>query len=186
MGSEMCIRDSYLLVAGYDVYGNVGHQLNSRMYMDFLRMEGEFNFLALLPSETRDKIRNKWYRGTVSEVEEFVYKGNTSKIETNIEYKTDNPYQELLDTMKRRFTGTISERHYLNNGFKEKEAIASFNRINSFKGKNISLLPESTIVRVYDKSSDEQHFYTMLRHSAHTNISPVSYTHLTLPTSDLV
>ena len=164
-------RIHYLLVAGYDVYGNVGHQLNSRMYMDFLRMEGEFNFLALLPSETRDKIRNKWYRGSVSEVEEFVYKGNTSKIETNIEYKTDNPYQELLDTMKRRFTGTISERHYLNNGFKEKEAIASFNRINSFKGKNISLLPESTIVRVYDKSSDEQHFYTMLRHSAHTNIS---------------
>ena len=27
-------RIFYLLVAGYDVYGNVGHQLNSRLYMD--------------------------------------------------------------------------------------------------------------------------------------------------------
>jgi len=28
-------RIHYLLVAGYDVYGNVGHQLNTRIYMDF-------------------------------------------------------------------------------------------------------------------------------------------------------
>ncbi|MFW2372134.1 MAG: fatty acid cis/trans isomerase, partial [Gammaproteobacteria bacterium] len=34
-------RIHYLLVAGYNVYGNVGHQLTSRLYMDFLRMEGE-------------------------------------------------------------------------------------------------------------------------------------------------
>jgi len=29
-----------LLVAGYDVYGNITHNLNSRLYMDFLRMRG--------------------------------------------------------------------------------------------------------------------------------------------------
>ena len=44
-------RIHYLLVAGYDVYGNVGHQLISRIYMDFLRMEGEANFLLFLPVE---------------------------------------------------------------------------------------------------------------------------------------
>jgi len=46
-----CIH--YLLVAGFDVYGNIGHQLSTRLYMDFLRMESEFGFLALLPEETR-------------------------------------------------------------------------------------------------------------------------------------
>ena len=34
-------RIHYLLVAGFDVYGNLGHQLNTRLYMDFLRTEGE-------------------------------------------------------------------------------------------------------------------------------------------------
>lgn len=46
-------RIHYLLVAGFDVYGNISHQLNSRLYMDFLRIEGEFHFLALLPPENR-------------------------------------------------------------------------------------------------------------------------------------
>ena len=44
-------RIHYLLVAGFDVYGNAGHQLNTRIVMDFLRMEGENNFLAFLPVE---------------------------------------------------------------------------------------------------------------------------------------
>ena len=46
IGYPLLERIHYLLVADYDVYGNVGHQLNSRLYMDFLRMEGEFNFLS--------------------------------------------------------------------------------------------------------------------------------------------
>ena len=164
-------RIHYLLVAGYDVYGNVGHQLNSRMYMDFLRMEGEFNFLSFLPNKTREEVRSKWYRGSVSEVEEFVYKGNTSDIKTDIEYQTKAPYQELLNKIKAKFDDTLSSRHSLENGFNSKEAINSFKRINAMQGTNVSLLPESTIVRVFDKDSNSEHFYTMLRHSAHTNIS---------------
>ncbi len=53
IGYPLFERIYYLLVAGYDVYGNAGHQLNSRLYMDFLRMEGEFNFLVLLPEKAR-------------------------------------------------------------------------------------------------------------------------------------
>ncbi len=34
-------RIHYLLVARFNVYGNVPPQLNTRLYMDFLRMEGE-------------------------------------------------------------------------------------------------------------------------------------------------
>ena len=31
--------------------------------MDFLRMEGEMNFFALLPRETRQGVHDRWYRG---------------------------------------------------------------------------------------------------------------------------
>ena len=56
-------RIHYLLVAGYDVYGDAGHQLFSRMYMDFLRIGGEFNFLYLMPRQARDAALEYWYRG---------------------------------------------------------------------------------------------------------------------------
>ncbi|MEI8641133.1 fatty acid cis/trans isomerase [Pseudoalteromonas sp. Hal099] len=41
-------RIHYLLVAGFDVYGNIGHQLVTRLYMDFLRLEGEQNFFGFI------------------------------------------------------------------------------------------------------------------------------------------
>jgi hypothetical protein len=63
IGYGLLERIHYLLVAGFDVYGNVGHQLLSRLYMDFMRMEGEFNFLAFLPLDQRKAVRDYWYRG---------------------------------------------------------------------------------------------------------------------------
>lgn len=56
-------RIHYLLVAGFDVYGNVGHQLNTRMFMDVLRMEAENYFLAFLPKATRRRLHASWYEG---------------------------------------------------------------------------------------------------------------------------
>lgn len=52
----------YNLVVGYDVYGDVGHQTLSRVYMDFIRMEAEENFLRFLPPEQRVTLREFWYR----------------------------------------------------------------------------------------------------------------------------
>lgn len=49
-------RSHYLLVAGFDVFGNVGHQLGTRLYMDYLRMEAEAGFLELLPPSGRKSL----------------------------------------------------------------------------------------------------------------------------------
>jgi hypothetical protein len=53
MGDRFPDPGAHPLPAGYDVLGNAGSQLITRLYMDFQRMEGEFNFLAWLPPETR-------------------------------------------------------------------------------------------------------------------------------------
>jgi hypothetical protein len=164
-------RIHYLLVAGYDVYGNFGHQLNSRMYMDFLRMEGEFNFLSLLPLEAQKKTRDFWYRGSVNSVKDFVYEANTSVVNTDIIYKTDNPLQELYGMVQSKVSDIQSSKHQLRNGFSSKEALNAFALINQFQGFGASILPESTIIQVINESSGKEHFYTLLRHSAHTNIS---------------
>jgi hypothetical protein len=54
-------RIYYALVAGFDIYGNAGHQLSVRLYMDELRVEGESNFLDFLPPEKRQEIMQSWY-----------------------------------------------------------------------------------------------------------------------------
>ena len=56
-------RIYYALVAGFDVFGNLSHQVNVRRYMDYLRIEGELNFLAFLPKEDRVPILQSWYIG---------------------------------------------------------------------------------------------------------------------------
>jgi len=53
----------YNLVVNYDVFGNIGHQSLTRLYMDLIRMEAEELFLAFLPPSQRLRLRESWYRG---------------------------------------------------------------------------------------------------------------------------
>ena len=43
----------YNLVVNYDVFGNVGHQALTRLYMDLIRMEAEELFLAFMPPSVK-------------------------------------------------------------------------------------------------------------------------------------
>jgi hypothetical protein len=56
-------RIYYLLVAGYDVFGNISHQTNIRRYFDYIRMEGELNFLSYMPKDRRLNMFKSWYIG---------------------------------------------------------------------------------------------------------------------------
>ena|SRR5438876_562431 len=48
------------------------HQLMTRMYMDFLRMEAEMNFLGFLPQEQRIAEISQWYRGADRSVHAYL------------------------------------------------------------------------------------------------------------------
>ncbi|WP_413587416.1 fatty acid cis/trans isomerase [Bdellovibrio sp. HCB274] len=56
----------YNLVVNFDVFGNIGHQLLTRVYMDMIRMEAEELFLRFLPPEQRLSYRRKWYKGILT------------------------------------------------------------------------------------------------------------------------
>ena len=56
-------RIYYDLVGGFDVFGNVIHQVSTRQYMDNLRIESEDGFLQFLPKAERPTLRGLWYRG---------------------------------------------------------------------------------------------------------------------------
>ena len=166
-------RIHYLLVAGYDVYGNLGHQLNSRMYMDFLRMEGEFNFLTLLPQQERQKVWNYWYRGDVSSVEKYVAEGHQLLGETALTYTTNNPLNELYNRVETHLGSVLSRTHLLENGFTDTDSLKALTSLNQFSGMPASYLPQSSLVLVESENGEEVHVYTLLRNNAYTNISHI-------------
>ncbi len=87
-------RIYYALVAGFDVFGNIAHQANVRRYMDFLRIEGEMNFAALLPKEKRMEILKSWYIGDDAFDD---LKNLEMRINTDIVYHGDNYKQQLIE-----------------------------------------------------------------------------------------
>ncbi len=89
-------RIYYSLVAGFDVFGNVSHQVNVRRYMDYLRMEGELNFVEFLPAANRIPTMRSWYLGDKA-IENVTPQEVLSSRDTQIEYKTDDPKRELIE-----------------------------------------------------------------------------------------
>jgi hypothetical protein len=155
-------RIHYLLVAGFDVYGNAGHQLESRLYMDFLRMEGEQNFLTFLPEASRNDLRDFWYRGAQDHVKDFVADPETSpyEIPTAIKYRSSDPKKEFLAMLRARLPAANAPRYALDRPLLQE--------LQELQGSPFSYLPEASFLQVLD-SRGKASVYTILRNSAHTN-----------------
>ena len=90
-------RIYYTLVAGYDVFGNVSHQTNIRRYMDFLRIEGELNFLDYMPRERRFAMLKSWYINDNS-VDGYKYQALKS-LGNAFAYKTPYAKYEFINAL---------------------------------------------------------------------------------------
>ncbi len=86
-------RIYYALVAGFDVYGSVGHQAAVRLYMSHLRQEGETYFLDFLPKLARKHIMSEWNGGLSPE--KITYQPSTLSAHYN--FKSDNPKREYME-----------------------------------------------------------------------------------------
>ncbi len=164
-------RIHYLLVAGYDVYGNVGHQLNSRIYMEFLRIEAENNFLSLLPNEARSDVLAHWYRGDVSRLAETMQAHSKSHVNPDIPFQTDTPLDELYALLKTHMAPVSDGVFALKSARVSESSLALLEKLDGLRGTAISVLPENTILALKDSSSAEQSFYSLLRNTAFTNIT---------------
>ena len=89
-------RIYYALVAGFDVFGNVSHQANVRRYMDYLRIEGEVNFINFLPPEERAPLLSSWYLGD-GVFEDTEDHNVISARPSRVPYTTDDPKRELVE-----------------------------------------------------------------------------------------
>jgi hypothetical protein len=163
-------RIYYLLVSGFDVYGSLGHQLNTRLYMDFLRMEGESNFLSMLPLQSRQPVRDFWYRGASDDVKNYIYGDHFNfSLETDIPYKTNNPQQELYDMLAVHLGKNVSRHFSLDQG-SDKKLRPALKRLQQVGGAGLSFFPQNSILRIDDVSGRHQYF-TIINNSLYSNIS---------------
>jgi hypothetical protein len=85
----------YNLVVNYDVFGNVGHQSLTRLYMDMIRMEAEEIFLDFLPPPQRLVLRKSWYEGPFTELKmRFVFPLVDRLAPTGIVYRDETNAKE--------------------------------------------------------------------------------------------
>lgn len=164
-------RIHYLLVAGFDVYGNAGLQLNARLYMDFLRMEGEFNFLTLLPKNVRIPERDYWYRGADDRVKAYVYGDRISfDVDSGIAYQSDDPMPELFDLLRRRLGPALDESR--DPAFGEDAFVADqLGRLAATQGKSLNWLPESGFLTITGMPGGADAQFTLIRNTGHSNVS---------------
>ena len=169
IGYSLLERIHYLLVAGYDVFGNVGHQLFSRIYMDFLRMEGEAAFLLLLPGEARDRERANWYREAENEVQDFmVLPRFEGRLTLNIDYQTNDEKSELFSLLRQRLQPVLPPERDLSS-LGDPGIIEALVPLEDLAGSSVGQLPQTVFVEI--RAGEKSRYVTILRNNAHLNIT---------------
>ncbi|MGH1471079.1 MAG: fatty acid cis/trans isomerase [Cellvibrionaceae bacterium] len=161
-------RIHYLLVAGFDVFGTVSHQAMTRMYMDFLRMESEMNFLAFLPDEARASEVSHWYRNATDEVEDYFqayFQEDADK--TSQRYTTEQPKLELYKALKTHLGGAIAHKKYeLQASDLPESTIEALKKLNQVEGIAAAILPQSLFINIESYGA-----LTLLSNNKYTNIT---------------
>ncbi len=173
-------RIYYNLVAGYDVFGKLSHQIATRLYMDHLRMQSENTFLGLLPKDQREAIRASWYVGATREMDYRL--ANTLRSlghGTQVKFKTSDPKREVLEQLVARSAAVAGPPDLLNRCAKppcdradaspdERAAERALQRLAAVRGPWVSLLPEVSLLRV---RGERDLVYALVRNAAHTSVA---------------
>jgi Fatty acid cis/trans isomerase (CTI) len=167
-------RIHYLLVAGFDVFGPLDHQLSTRLYMDFLRMDGEFNFLTLLPKAQRIKVRDYWYRDANEDVREYVYGSQIAfERDSDIAYTTGEPRVELMHKLREKLQRVLPDQHELSTE-PDPEVKSALTALTATQGRAAAWMPEVSFLAVVDAPQSAvkpQAVYTLVHDTAHTNVA---------------
>lgn len=164
IGYPLLERIHYLLVAGFDVYGNVSHQLLTRLYMDFLRMEGEMNFIALLPEQARKEAIASWYQNAESDQKKYLdFYLDQLKVDSQLSFKTKDLKGELLAQLTQHVGRMGKSPQQID--FSQHAVLQPLRKL---RGPAVQILPEATLIRV-----PGQGLYSLLRNNQFTNLSSI-------------
>jgi hypothetical protein len=172
-------RMYYDLVAGFDVYGNVTHQVGTRLYMNFLRIEAEGQFLRLLPASERDRVFGEWYRGRVARTLAGIHSGASEGPETSIAFSDRAHAKEELLTrlLTQELASTVAGPRepiqWDDVPLASEPLRARFERavreVAGRTGPSVAPFPDTVLLRVEGAGGNDL-VYTIARNRSHTSV----------------
>ena len=164
-------RIHYLLVAEFDVFGSLGHQLATRLYMDFLRQEGEAAYVTLLPREVRQSVYDSWYRDADTAMSEHMQASmSMMNMVEGLDLDMSDPEASLRESLQAHVAPALDDQLSLNHPDVPSAHRTALERLAVLEGRQLAQFPEVALLSV--RAADGTlHLYSLLRHVAHANIT---------------
>lgn len=162
-------RIHYLLVAGFDIYSPVKHQLVTRLYMDFLRIESEMAFITFLPKEKRKAEIMSWYQDSTDDLEVYLSDTNVYfEQENSVVFQSQNEKSELLNKLKiRQYNSLPTDKQSELQRNVEKSPLTALNNLPNLAVQQLS---QTSFILVVNEDMVDKSF-TLLRHNSRKNVS---------------
>jgi len=177
-------RTYYQLVVNFDVFGNVSHQAQTRLYFDLIRNGAEQNFLRLMPADARSGLFSDWYQNSGKLKAWMDYYPLDRKTPSGLALAGDDPKRQFSEQLLQHF-GTLNARpdpinrcsgeHCHRDGLAAdlQQAEQALSRLASRPASQLNVihhLPEATLLRV-EGDNGRREVYSLLRNRAHSNVA---------------
>ncbi|SDS29869.1 fatty acid cis/trans isomerase [Pseudomonas oryzae] len=177
-------RTYYQLVVNFDVFGNVSHQAQTRLYFDLIRNGAEQNFLRLMPADARQAILHDWYQNSGLLKLWLNYERIDAQTPSGLVLPPGDPKGVFAMRLLERY-GTLNARpdplNRCSDGrcyrAKASPAVQRIDRSLSRLAARplaqlpaIAFLPEATLLRV-ELDGGGREVYSLLRNRAHSNVA---------------
>ncbi|MBK3867260.1 peptidylprolyl isomerase [Pseudomonas stutzeri] len=177
-------RTYYQLVVNFDVFGNVSHQGQTRLYFDLIRNGAELNFLRLLPADSRQAILDDWYEQSGQLKLLLAYTSIDRSTPSLLQLGKADPKRAFAGQMLERFAGINAAPDPINRCQGSRcyrpEQPAALQRAEQALSRlsnrlagglpAILQLPEATLLRV-EYGQGRREIYSLLRNRAHSNVA---------------
>ncbi|MGY2959685.1 fatty acid cis/trans isomerase [Pseudomonas veronii] len=177
-------RTYYQLVVNFDVFGNVSHQAQTRLYFDLIRNGAEQNFLRLMPANSRDDFLDDWYQNGGKVKLWMDYESIDDDKPTGLKLNEKDPKRDFVNQLLARYgdlnaspdpinrcVGAYCSRPGLEPVLRDAEQALSRLTSRPAAGlKVIDQLPEATMLRIETRTGHRE-VYSLLRNRAHSNVA---------------
>ncbi|MNQ70248.1 Fatty acid cis/trans isomerase (CTI) [compost metagenome] len=177
-------RTYYQLVVNFDVFGNVSHQAQTRLYFDLIRNGAEVNFLRLMPAESRAALLGDWYQNSGKVKMWLDYQSIDKDTPSGLALTEGDPKRAFAQELLQRYAGIDARPDPINRCtgarcFRPRiapelqQAEQALSRLVSRPAaglKVIEQLPEATLLRV-ELADGRREVYSLLRNRAHSNVA---------------
>jgi hypothetical protein len=177
-------RTYYQLAVNFDVFGNVSHQAQTRLYFDLIRNGAEQNFLRLMPADSRDDFLDDWYQNSGKVKLWLDYEAIDDDKPTGLKLDEKDPKRDFANQLLARYGDLNASPDPINRCISAycsrpgidpalQDAEQALSRLTNRPAaglKVIDLLPEATMLRIETRSGKRE-MYSLLRNRAHSNVA---------------